>query len=297
MNIQFLDESNMIKFEKLIPAYFLKGFANSLTGGHKLAFGCFFDSFPAGFVIAEKWGNGILMVNYFNVEEKYRNSGIGNALIKRLIKYAFDEKYEEIYISHYENREWTRYAKKLFFKNGFKESGYIRNIFIINVSERVLKQFSEKMENRYSKYLNVEGYEFRTFNQLDDDSVNILNSSRGKSYPEGFYPLKIFNRGKAAFKNNPSLFMLKNDIPVGWITYEKYGSSALLVDLIYLNEKYRKKGLFIPLIYNSIKNIDHQIKKMVFYVNGDNRGMLGVTDIFEEYITKKESLIEYVRGI
>jgi len=297
MNIKVINEDMITDFYSLIPAYFQKGFKNSLARGYTMAFGCYLNNIGVGIILIEKWNDGKLMVSYYMVEEKHRNSGIGNAMLSELIQFASKENYKYIYISHYENRKWTEYACNLFIKNDFKESGYTRNIFITDSSKWVLKEFCEKLENRYSKYLNIEGYEFKTLSQLDDNSINILNSSNGKSYPEGFYPLKIFNRGKAAFKNNPSLFILKNNIPIGWIIYEKHGNSALLVDLLYLNVKYRKKGLFIPLIYNSIKNINDQIKKMVFYVNGDNRGMLGVTDIFKEYITKKEGLIEYVRHI
>ncbi|HNR64016.1 MAG TPA: hypothetical protein PKH82_07895, partial [Thermotogota bacterium] len=64
---------------------------------------------------------------------------------------------------------------------------------------------------------------------------------------------------------------------------------------LYIRPEYRIKNLFLPIVYESVRKIDPEIRSLRFYVNGSNEKMQSLLRIITDISVRRERLIEYVK--
>jgi predicted GNAT family acetyltransferase len=131
----------------------------------------------------------------------------------------------------------------------------------------------------------------KKISELTPDEEEKIQTQLGKEIHCNFNPLL----GMA--DEDASIILYKDDDPVAWMTFERKGSDALYISRLYVKDKYRNKGFFFPVICSAFDNTPEEIKRYFFYVNGNNKNMLGLLRAFNFSEIQQEKVIEMVKKL
>ena len=165
----------------------------------------------------------------------------------------------------------------------------MRRTFVMDQHE--IGMAIQRLSSKYTRFLNSSSQKLWTFKDLTTESIQLINGQKGIDIPKNFFPLT------QAYHPECSTMIWKGNDPAGWIVFEPNGKTALYVHHLFIKEKYRDKGLFIPLLVFAYQHIPEAITRIFFYVNGNNKNMLGLMRLFKNCQTKTDALIEMTRKI
>jgi len=280
---------DFLKYAEIYSSREVKRFIDHLYKGFIYILGLEIGNNPVGFLVIER-RNGLNHVcNCFFFLPEFRRPSYENVLIQHGINEAKEEGAEHFYISYFKDNEDAEKLKNLYESFGFKSSGYERYTFVMDRGE--IGQAIQRLSIKYARYLNLNGKKIRAFKDLDSQTIQLINSQRGKAFPDYFYPLSEYYCPECS-----TMICLDGD-PAGWMVFEAYDKSALYVYNIFIKEKYRNKGLFVPILAFAYKHTPETVKRYFFYVNGDNHNMLGLLRLFPDCLVKKDVLIEMVKAL
>ena len=292
MIVRKFEATNAVDFLKYAEIYSsneVKRIINNLYNGIIYILGLEIENNPIGFLVIER-RNGLNHVcNYFFLKPEVSKRRYENVLIQHGIDEAKEEGAEHFYISYFAGNKDSEKLKKLYETFGFKPSGYERHTFVMDREE--IGQAIQRLSIKYARYLNLRGKKVRAFKDLDSESVQLINSQRGNEFPDDFYPLSDHCCPEC------STMIWQDDDPAGWIVFETNGKTALYVYNIFIKEKYRNKGLFVPLLTFAYNHTPKAVKRFFFYVNGDNNNMLGLLRLFPDCTVKQDVSVEMTRSL
>lgn len=215
-------------------------------------------------------------------------------LFNKTYSYLKENNIEKIAVDFYKTREFSDETLLFLKSQNFIEISLLKNIFVIDTTKSNKDKFLKMITNKYSKFTKkFDPKKIKNFIDLNDYEKEIFKNQKGKEYYSGFCPFESYKNNNKAFIN---IIFEKND-PAAWVITEKHGVNSIYLNRIYVKRKYILKGLFVFLIYFSIKNLSENTTKLFFYVNNDNDRMLKIMEKFDNYIISKEQFIKYVKSI
>lgn len=246
------------------------------------------DHKPLGFIAVERRSQRAHVCHCFFVGKEHRGRGFARSLFTAALEKTKSEGVREFYISFLENQEWTNAAKQLYKNEGFEESGYVRQTFVIDMAE--LKKSIDVVKEKYSRYLSLKSqYAIKLFADLSAKEHSKIKEQLGVSIPNNFNPL--ISRVDA----QASVFIFDKTEPVAWLIFEKNTPTAIYLHHLYIKEAYRNKGLFLPLFCSAFDNIVESAHRCFFYINQDNQQSLGLLKLFKSSEIKHDKMIEMVK--
>jgi len=243
---------------------------------------------PAGFLLVERRNEVHYVCTTFYLQPDARTMAFGRRLLERALEEAKDEGAAHFYISYFQDHNETAFFKELYQSLGFDPSGYKRHTFVMYRDE--VGKAIEQIGIKYSRYLNSYRTKTRTFQQLDPETYKRVISQRGTEVPDNFYPFT------PAYSSECSAMIFRDGDPAGWIVFEANGEQALYINQLFIKEKYRNNGLFVPLLIFAYQNLPKTIKHLFFYVNSDNVKMLGLMRLFADCHTRQDIMVEMTRA-
>jgi len=278
-----------LKYAEIYPSGEIKRYLHLLHEGFIYVLGLETDEKPIAFIVVER-RNGLHHVcSSFFLHHEAKNWEFKRLLLERALEASKAEGAEHFYISYFKDSKESERAKKLYESFGFKPSGYMRHTFVIDRQE--IGMAIQHMSSKYARFLHSNRHKLRIFKELSFETFQKINAQRGTEIPDNFYPLT------QAYCPECSTMIWHDNDPAGWIVFEANGKRALYVHQMYIKEKYRNKGLFIPLLSFAFQQMPKAVKRYFFYVNDDNTNMLGLLRLFGEYNIKRKVLIEMVKEL
>ncbi len=278
------------KYSNIYPKCEIKKYVQNLYCDCYYYLGIEQDDKPIGFMAIERRGKRAHVCYCFFVEKKHRGRGIARKLFAAALKKAKSEGVREFYISFFENRDWSDTARQLYTREGFEESGYIRQTFVIDMTE--LKKSIDVLKGRYLRYLSLNAqYSLKTFADMTEKERSRIKEQLGTSIPYNFNPLITQADPKT------SELILDKTNPVAWLVFTKNTSNALYLHHLYVKEAYRNRGFFLSLFCSAFDNAPENIKRCFFYINSDNQKSLGLLKLFKYSEIKHDKMIEMVKRL
>lgn len=287
--IETTNTLEFLKYAEIYPVGEIKRYLHYLYEGFIYVLGLERDGQPISFIVVERRNDLHHVCNTYYIQNETGRRELEGFMLEKAIAESKAEGAEHFYISYFQNRKESGRLKRLYESYGFKPSGYVRRTFVMNRQEigMAIKQISTK----YTRYLHSYRQKLRTFKDLTPESIQLINAQTGTEIPKNFFPLTQTHLPKCS-----SMISQDND-PAGWIVFEANGKTALYVHHLFIKEKYRNNGLFIPLMVFAYQHIPEAITRFFFYVNGNNNNMLGLLRLFKNGQPKTDAFIEMTRRL
>ena len=290
MTVKTIETNNALEFLKyaeIYPSGEIKRYLHHLYEGFIYVIGLENDEKPIAFIVVERRNDFNHVCSSFFLHHEAKNRDYKRLLLVSALEASKSEGAEHFYISYFKDSKESEGAKKLYESFGFKPSGYTRHTFVMDRQE--IGMAIQHMSSKYASFLHSYRHKLKVFKDLSSETFQKINGQRGTEIPENFYPLT------KAYCPECSTMICQDNDPAGWIVFEANGNKALYVHQIYIKEKYRNNGLFIPLFNFAFQQMPKAVKRYFFYVNGDNTNMLGLLRLFRECNIKRNVLIEMVK--
>jgi len=292
LTIQKYDTDNALAFIIYASIYHngeVKRMIYHLYRGVIFILGLEVDKEPAGFLVVERRDEAHYVCTTLYIQPNARNKGLEKVLLERALDETKDEGASHFYISYFINHEDADFLKELYQGLGFTPSGYERHTFVMKREE--IGEAINQIAIKYNRYLNSYRTKTKTFRQLEPEIFKRVFSQKGNEIPRNFYP---FTQG---YSSEYSAMICRDGDPAGWIVFEPNGKTALYINQLFLKEKYRNTGLFVPLLTFAYQQIPKTVKHFFFYVNGDNVKMLGLMRLFANCHIKRNIMVEMTRSV
>jgi GNAT superfamily N-acetyltransferase len=292
-----LDAVEVLYFHNLLLPRYYETLLNDFVEGKGAFWGCYKENQPAGLLYIRKISDHIWDLVYFYVVETLRQRGIANTMIRQLSECAQKEKVERIYTLLNETTVSSPILRKLYEKNEWIQTGYARELFYLILNNNSIENLMNTWKRAFGEFVEFpNNFSFIPLNCLSIESYEWFYRENGKSFPEGFFPFRFQTHyEQIANDNSASTVILYKEKPVGWIIFRLLRSCQYMIDSLYVLEEYRFKNLFLPLIYESSKQIEPGVKYIYFYVNRDNANMLKLLRIIDTLKIKRETEIELLK--
>lgn len=258
--------------------------------------GCFYRGEPGGLFYVKDTMKTVWFLSYLYVSEPYRKRGIGTKMIRFLSDRAQSIS-SQIYTLINESADEFESIRGLLEKNDWRVTGYTRDWFFLMIHPADRNRLLESWRNTFGDRVHLSRlFTSAPLNALQSHHYYHLIEERGEGYPEGFFPFEAFGSFEALKSDtSPSTFVFREGFPVGWIVFRRYGRQIYVIDQLYIRPEYRIKNLFLPIVYESVRKIDPEIRSLRFYVNGSNEKMQSLLRIITDIPVRRERLIEYVK--
>ena len=213
-------------------------------------------------------------IHTINVLSAYRNRGIGRGLIHKLIEMAQKEDFKEIGISYVKQHDWVPYLERIIVKQGFKET-YQSNVFDIDVEKSLVKLIAYIKSLLRGKRGDLPPeYRIILYMDITPPMREIIEEGRGKWIEERldpFFDPKNINIEK-------SLFLLKDEVPVGWLIICNAGTNGVLYRNMLIKPGNRGTGLFLMMLLKGLEWLceSGKIKRALFNTDSINKNMLSI---------------------
>ncbi|MDD2422005.1 MAG: GNAT family N-acetyltransferase [Heliobacteriaceae bacterium] len=244
-----LSEINLINkaaFAGYVPSRHMHEFGRLGEDDTIHGVGAFLFDKPIGLVMVRRVGERNLAVSWLYVCPRYRNKGVGAALIGALEKMAGPGDGGKISFSYNSDSPFAVQIEALLAKTGFEkpnvslcffktecaaalELGWVKRYVCKDLLERRIAQFGK--------------YELFRWSELKDREKEYLKEIKGRLYPDWFCPL---NEEK---KNDPflSLGIRHQDELIGYLVTRREGNDTLYIWRSYLRDEYRGSSLYVTL--------------------------------------------------
>jgi len=287
--IEAANTLEFLRYSEIYPIGEIKRYLHHLYEGYIYVLGLERDGQPISFIVVERRNDLHHVCNTYYIQNETGKREHEGLMLDKAIAESKAEGAEHFYISYFKNNKESDRLKKLYESHGFKPSGYVRRTFVMGRQE--IGMAIQRIGSRYSRYLNSYRQRLRTFKDLSPEIIQVINAQRGTEIPINFYPLT------KAYQPECSTMIWQDNDPAGWIVFEANGKTALYIHHLFIKEKYRNNGLFIPLLVFAYQNIPKPITRFFFYVNGHNSKMLGLLRLFKNGHPKTGDLIEMTRKL
>lgn len=278
-----------LKYAEIYPIGEIKRYLHLLYEGFIYVLGLECDGKPISFIVVERRDGLHHVCSTYYIQNEIETREYEGIMLKEALSESKAEGAEHFYISYFKGSEEFKRLKKLYESFGFKASGYTRNTFVMD--RQVIGMDIKRISTKYTRYLHSYRQKLRVFKDLKPESIQLINEQRGTEIPDNFYPLT------QAYHPECSTMIWQDNDPAGWIVFEANGKTALYIHHLFIKEKYRNNGLFIPLLAFAYQNIPEAITRFFFYVNGNNNNMLGLMRLFRSCQPKTDCLIEMTRKL
>ena len=292
LTVKKIEATNALDFFKYAEIYSIgeiKRYLLSIYEGVIYVLGLELDGQPLSFIVVERRNNLHHVCTTYYIQNEIGTLEYEGIMLKEALAKSKAEGAEHFYISYFQNNKESDRLKKLYESHGFKPSGYVRCTFVMDRQE--IGMAIQRISSRYSRYLHSYRQKLRTLKDLSPEIIRVINAQRGTEIPNNFYPLT------KAYHPECTTMILQDNDPAGWIVFEANGKTALYIHHLFIKEKYRNNGLFIPLLVFAYQHIPEAITRFFFYVNGNNNNMLGLMKLFKNGQPKTDALIEMTREI
>ena len=273
---KLLDKNNYQDYQKFVLPYERSFVLKCINENRCTVIGAVEGLEPAGLGVltfnkSEAGSNAF--IHTINVLPVYRNLGIGRGLLHRLIEIAQQEGFGQIAIGYVKQYDWAPYLERIILKQGFKET-YQSNVFDIQVEKEHLDRLIAYMKSllRGKRGDLPPEYRLIPYKDITPKMQKIIEEGRGIWIEERLDPFvhtKNINIEK-------SLFLLKDEVPVGWLIICNAGSNGVLYRNMLIKPGSRGTGLFLIMLLKGLEWLceSGKIKRALFNTDAINKNML-----------------------
>ncbi len=251
----------------LFKNFFVSGF---ISEKNRLIFGAISDiDMPCGIISVKYENKGIWCIDNFYVLKKYRNLGIGSALLKRLKEMLLEIGYKKIYLKLVASRSGANLLEKFLVKRGFGKAKILTKIYRKSPKEiygnKFIRYILKDRNNEFPSNLKIVRY-----NEINEKVKNNILKEENVTYPWGLSPFINEHNLRDIF----SLFVLdteQNNL-VAWLTVFDAPGDCVLYRSFFVKKEYRDtkvcKILLKKAIENHVKNLFD--KSILFAISAEN---------------------------
>jgi GNAT superfamily N-acetyltransferase len=292
-----LGAAEVLYFHNLLLSRYYETLLNDFVEGKGVFWGCYKENQPAGLLYTRKISDHTWDLVYSYVTETLREQGIATAMIRQLSECAQKEEVSRIYTLLNEKTAPSLILRKIYEKNKWIQTGYARELFYLILNNGSIENLLNTWKQTFGNFVEFpNNFSFIPLKYLSIESYEWFYREKGKCFPEGFFPFRYQTHYEhIAHDNRASTVVLYKEKPVGWIIYRLLRNRQYMIDSLYVLEEYRYKNLFLPLLSESAKRIEPDVKYIYFYVNRDNTNMLKLLRIIETLTIKRETAIEFMK--
>ncbi len=290
-----LSPGDFLAYEHLVFPSVRREYRAGIAGGSILALGMDSAGEAAGIVVVDiddsvdGW-----IIRYLFTLERCRRRGVARAMLDAVLLRARKVGANRVVAHCPDSGASSGPLKIALEKAGFARTGAARVLFHFDLDACLIPAI-RKLDDSYGRFLyHRESRRFASFADLGPREYERLSGLPGEFCAPGFHPLRRrTSLDDCSRDSTPSIIAFEDDTPVGWIVFNNPRDTILFVDSLFVVDDRRNRGLFLELLRRSLGEMGSRYAKLVFYVDRDNRGMLGLMRIFETFVRKKESLLRY----
>ena len=254
----------------LFKDFFVSGF---IPEKNRLIFGAISDiDMPYGVISAKYENKGIWCIDNFYVLKKYRNLGIGFALLQRLKETFLKIGYKKIYLKLVASKSGANLIEKFLVKRGFGKAKISTKIYRKPPKEiygnKFIRYILKDRNNELPSNLRILSHK-----DINEKVKNNILKEENITYPWGLSP--FINEHN--LKDNFSLFVLdtaQNNL-VAWLTVFDAPGDCVLYRSFFVKKEYRNtkvgKILLKKAVENHVKNLFN--KSILFAISINNLKM------------------------
>lgn len=250
--------SNGRDFRHLAHPRLREGFPQAGSSGETIAWGASIFAIPVGLAYASFIGEKrAARLHSLFVLEKFRNKGIGTALLQKVEEVARGRLCQAIHANFTKpSGSPEKRVERLFEKTGWEPPQ--RAGFIYKLHSR------EMLEEKWMNLPPSPLFQIGRWAEATGDELDRLKAKTGVCYDVWHSP---FDR---SFDTACSLCLKCEGDIVGWVVTEKISAETVLFHTLYVFEGHRGSGKALALLSESVKLAYRHYAKAGFHVRADN---------------------------
>ncbi|HPM01633.1 MAG TPA: GNAT family N-acetyltransferase [Candidatus Cloacimonadota bacterium] len=309
--INHTNSSALLFIPNLLKGFYLQVYLKCVAKQEAQALLLYVDSKPVTLLIYGEHKRNSVSLLYLFTDEQYRHKGYAKALfshfcqLTRTASILLAEKsgYKQDACSTENIEEYTwhyiilslmddqPYIQQIINTYPIRKMNQSKFVYSTLFNETNLSSFNRFLLKYYGKLLKLPAdYHLKSLSDLSGTERQHIQDLKQNLESDVFYPLNDeFMTG-----SNPSMIILKESIPLAWITFRQFGSNAMYIHSLYVMNDYRNAGFPVFLIYHSLNQLPIICKYLSFYIRPDNHKIKKIIDRFNfiHFTVKREETFE-----